>query len=113
MTSHSSNEDLKLDCIIMIGLDEEEREKTHLIHEWIAEERGVTIDDVELTEVVRMIYNMGMLEFDVETKREREWRLKLEEQRRKMEEFDRMCDKRVKFNDDRFLDALMRKEGEE
>lgn len=113
MTSHSSNEDLKLDCIIMIELDEEEREKTHLIHKAIAKEKGVIIDEVDLCDVVRMIYITGMEEFDVETKREKEYRLELEEQRRKRDEFDRMCDRRVKFHEGRFFDALMRKEGEE
>lgn len=113
MTSYSSIESLMVDSIIMIALDKEEREKTHLIHRAIAEEQGIDWEELDLTDVVRMIYNIGMLEFDVETKREKEYRLKLEEQRRKMEEFDRMCDRRVKFHEGRFFDALMRKEGEE
>lgn len=113
MTSYTSVEDLLVDSVIMIALDKEEREKTHLIHEAIAKEKGVIIDEVDLSDVVRMIYITGMAEYGVETKRERAQRLRWEEVRKKMmDEYARMDMNTVEFNTDRFVEALM-KEGEE
>lgn len=79
MTSYTSVESLMVDSIIMIALDKEERERTHLIHRWIAEKEGVDWEEMDLSDVVRMIYIEGLKKYPVETERERTQRLRMEE----------------------------------